>query len=181
MSERCTSAPQPAAHNVFFAIRPPQDIRARIAEATASLPVGGRPLRPGRLHISTLNLVHEDIVPPGLGEEAAEAAASVRYEPFEVRFDRLVAGAKSMLLLPSNPLEELRMFRERLGFTLIRSGLPFTMERRFNPHITLLYGNALTFETAIEPIRWTVDDFVLIDSHIGKTKHVELGRWTLQS
>ena len=180
MSNQRASAPEPAVHNLFFAVRPPEDICTRIADATASLPVGGKPLRRDRLHISTLNLVQRDIVPPGLGEEAAEVAASIRCAPFTVMFDRLVAGTKSMLLVPSEPLDQLRMFRERLGFTLMRSGLPFRLEGQFSPHVTLLYGNELTFETEIDPIIWTVEEFVLIDSFVGKTKHVEVGRWPLR-
>jgi 2'-5' RNA ligase len=180
MSNQCASAPESAVHNLFFAVRPPQDVRARVAKATASLPVGGKPLRPDRLHISTSNLVQRDVVPPGLGEEAAEVAASIRCAPFPVMFDRLVAGATSMLLVPSAPLDRLRMFRERLGFTLMRSGLPFRLAGQFRPHITLLYGNDLTFETEIDPVIWTVEEFVLIDSPVGKTKHVEIGRWPLR-
>lgn len=173
-------AREPAAHNLFFALRPPEDICARIAEATASLPVGGKAVRPDRLHITTLMLVHRGTLSDGLGEEAAEVATAIRAAPFNVMFDRLVAGTKSIMLLPSEPLDALRMFRERLGFMVMRAGLDFRLDGQFNPHITLLYGNELTFETEIDPIVWKVEDFMLIDSHVGQTKHVELGRWPLR-
>ena len=84
------------------------------------------------------------------------------------------------LLLPSEPLEALRMFRERLGFALMRAGVAFR-QGGFNPHVTLLYGGQPMPEIEIEPISWLVEDFVLIDSFIGETKHVEIGRWPLRS
>jgi 2'-5' RNA ligase len=82
--------------------------------------------------------------------------------------------------LPSEPLEALRMFRERLGFALMRAGIPFEQGRRFTPHVTLLYGGQPMPEKEIEPISWLVEDFALIDSFIGETKHVEVGRWPLR-
>ena len=173
------ASPQPAAHSLFFAIRPPDDVALRIAEATASLPVGGMPVRPDRLHVSLLNLVRERAIPVGLTEEAIDAAGEVRATPFMVKFDHLVGARGHMLLLPSEPLDQFRMFRERLGFTLMRAGMDFQLNGRFNPHLTLLYGNDLTFETEIDPIIWRVEDFVLIDSVVGETRHVELGRWPL--
>jgi 2'-5' RNA ligase len=45
--------------------------------------------------------------------------------------------------------------------------------------VTLLYGGQPTAEIEIEPISWLVREFVLIDSFIGETKHVEMGRWPL--
>ncbi len=34
-------------------------------------------------------------------------------------------------------------------------------------------------EHPIEPIRWTAREFVLINSHVGKTYHEHVGRWPL--
>jgi len=173
-------SPQPAVHNLFFAIVPPLDIRQRLADATASLPVGGSPVHRDRLHISTLNLVHYGALPEGLDEHAARAVGSIQAAPFTVMFNRLVGGASSMVLLPDEPLDRLRMFRERLGFLLIRAGIDVRLEGRFKPHITLSYRNELRFETEIDPIVWTVEEVVLIDSQVGHTKHVEVGRWPLR-
>lgn len=181
MSNLFATAPVPAVHSLFFAIRPPDEICLRLAEASASLPVGGRPVRPDRLHVTTLNLVNRAVLPTGLSEDAADAAASIRVAPFTVMFDRLVAGENSMRLLSSEPLEPFRQFRERLGFMLKRAGLDCRLKGSFNPHITLLYGNEFMFSTEIDPVIWTVEDFLLIDSVVGETKHVEIGRWPLVS
>ena len=181
MSTILAHTPLPAIHNLFFAVQPAAEERARIGDLIASLRIGGVPMRLDRLHITTLSLVIDDVLPDGLAQEAAEIAASVRMPAFRVIFDRLVGGNRSALLLPSEPLEALRMFRERLGFALTRAGIGFRQSGRFTPHVTLLYGGQPQPEIEIEPISWLVEDFVLIDSLIGETKHIELGRWPLRS
>jgi len=174
-------APARATHNLFFALRPAAGERDRIGDLIGSLRIGGVPMRLDRLHITILSLVLDDVVPPGLIEEVVEVAAAVRMPAFRVIFDRLVGGHRSALLLPSQPLEALRMFREKLGFALKRAGVAFAQGGRFTPHVTLLYGGQPMPEIEIEPISWLVEDFVLIDSFIGETKHVEVGRWPLRS
>jgi len=170
-----------ATHNLFFAVQPAAEERERIGDLIASLRIGGVPMRLDRLHITTLSLVLNDMLPEGLASEAAEIAASIRMPAFRVIFDRLVGGHKSALLLPSEPLEALRMFRERLGLALMRAGIAFEQTGRFSPHVTLLYGGQPMPEMEIEPISWMVEDFTLIDSVIGETRHIEVGRWPLRS
>jgi len=170
----------PAAHNLFFAVRPPEEKIREIMDLIPALKLGGTPLRPDRLHISLLALVWNDDVPDGLIEEARDVAGAVRMEPMRVIFDRVVGGTNSALLRPSEPLEALRMFRERLGFALINAGVDFQLDGRFNPHVTLLYGGEPMPEKEVDAITWTVDEFVLIDSHIGLTHHETVGRWRLQ-
>lgn len=180
MSTMLAQTPSPAIHNLFFAVQPAAEERARIGDLIGSLRIGGVPIRLDRLHITTLSLVAGDVLPDGLAQQAAETAASIRMPAFRVIFDRLVGGNRSALLLPSEPLEALRMFRERLGFALTRAGIAFKQSGRFTPHVTLLYGGQPRPEEEIEPISWLVEDFVLIDSLIGETRHVEVGRWPLR-
>ena len=181
MSTKAAQAPLMLAHNLYFAVQPAADERQRIADLVASLRIGGVPVRLDRLHITTLSLVHDDVLPEGFAQEAAEIAASIRMPAFRVIFDRLVGGNRSALLLPSEQLEGLRMFRERLGFALMRAGIPFRQSGKFTPHMTLLYGGQPMPEQEIEPISWLVEDFVLINTVIGETKHVEVGRWPLSA
>jgi 2'-5' RNA ligase len=181
MANSFASLPQAAAHNLFFAIRPPEEKVQEIVELTAALEIGGTPLRPERLHVSLLALVIDGDLPAGLVEEATEVAQTVRMPPLHVIFDRVAGGTRSAVLLPSEPLGALRMLRERLGFALIRAGVDVRLDRRFSPHVTLLYGGQPMPEIEIDPITWTVDEFVLIDSHIGLTHHETLGRWSLKA
>lgn len=166
-------------HNLFFAIRPPVEICERMADLAASFAIGGRPMRLDRLHITVLQLVCGDVLPDGLAEEAAAIAATLDAAPFSVYFNQLVAGERSTLLRSIEPLDALCSFRERLGLLLRQAGLGFRMDQPFNPHVTLLYGNTQAFVTQDDPIIWRVEEFVLIDSHIGETRHDEVGRWPL--
>jgi 2'-5' RNA ligase len=50
----------------------------------------------------------------------------------------------------------------------------------FNPHITLSYDDSDVPEQKIEPISWTVSQFTLTESLLGKHKHIERGRWQIQ-
>lgn len=181
MSRMLARAPRTLTHNLFFALRPAAEERERIADLIASLRIGGVPVRLDRLHITTLSLMIGGVLPDGLAAEAAEIAASIRMPPFRVIFDRLVGGSRSALLLPSEPLEALRMFRERLGFALMRAGIGFARTGRFTPHMTLVYGGQPMPEIEIEPISWIVKEFALIDSFIGETRHVEVELWQLGS
>jgi len=168
------------AHNLFFAVRPPKEKVREIVELTSALKIGGTPLRPERLHITILALATGCELPLGLIEEAAEVAETIRMAPLHVIFDRVAGGTNSAVLLPSEPLDALRMFRERLGFALVRGGVDVRLDGRFSPHVTLLYGGQPLPEMLIEPITWTVEEFVLIDSHIGLTHHEIVGRWPLR-
>jgi len=50
----------------------------------------------------------------------------------------------------------------------------------FTPHVTLLYDGRVVTERLVEPIRWTVREFVLVRSLLGKTRHIVIGRWPLR-
>lgn len=137
-------------------------------------------MRRERLHITTLALLWYGTIPYGLADKAADVAAGLCACPFAVKFERLVAAAKSSLLIPGEPLEALRLFRERLESALINAGLDARPGRRFSPHITVAYRPTARFDVELpEAIIWPVRDFVLIDSFVGETRHVEVGRWPL--
>lgn len=59
------------------------------------------------------------------------------------------------------------------------TGLGRWVERNFTPHVTLLYDDRSVAPQAIEPIAWTVREFVLVHSLLGRTEHRILGRWSL--
>jgi len=50
----------------------------------------------------------------------------------------------------------------------------------FNPHMTLLYDSCALQARTIDPVRWTMTEFVLVDSLRGRTRHVPLARWQLR-
>jgi RNA 2',3'-cyclic 3'-phosphodiesterase len=167
-------------HNLFFAFLPPAEVSARILGQLSDYGVGLDTMRRDRLHITILSLVCYGAIPAGLIEQAAEAAANVRAEPVPVKFERLIAAEKSAFLAPGESLDALRMFREKLGFTLMRDGVDLKLVGRFSPHVTVAYDPAQHFNEELpESVIWTADEFVLVDSHVGETRHDIVGRWRL--
>jgi RNA 2',3'-cyclic 3'-phosphodiesterase len=138
----------------------------------------GRLIAPERLHVSLFFL-------GGWSERtvhvAREAVADMRAAPFEVSFDRTASfrgrpGNRPFVLVGDAGLDRLRSFRTMLGSALTSRGLRSVANTSFEPHVTLLYDVREVEEYPIEPICWTVTEFVLIRSING---HHRLARWSL--
>jgi 2'-5' RNA ligase len=50
---------------------------------------------------------------------------------------------------------------------------------QFTPHVTVPYDGSRVEEQFIEPIHWTVRDFVFVHSGRGRMMHIPLERWRL--
>ena len=49
------------------------------------------------------------------------------------------------------------------------------------PHITINYRGDRLGAQKMPPIGWTVGEIILMESIVGKTTHVEHGRWRLRA
>jgi RNA 2',3'-cyclic 3'-phosphodiesterase len=137
-------------------------------------------IEPQLLHVSLFFLGEpsEQIV-----RIACEAAAEVRVQSFQLWFDcsasfRGRPGSRPFVLVGNEGVEQLRSFRLALGVALAERGLRRLARRDFTSHVTLLYAERNVEEHPIEPIGWTINEFVLIYSMRG---HVHLGRWALRT
>jgi 2'-5' RNA ligase len=135
----------------------------------------GKTIEPDCLHVSLLFLGSscEDLV-----RVVREAVAEVRMPRFDVAFDRTVSfrgkpGKRPFVLVGDNGRGPLKSLRQRL---VAAFGLNHLARRDFTPHVTLWYGQSAVDEYPIEPIGWTVREFVLIHSLNG---HTHLARWQL--
>lgn len=102
-----------------------------------------------------------------------------------MRLDRACSFAgpprkRPFVLLGDGGLGQLHTLRDLLGEAMTAQGLGPFVGARFTPHVTLLYDDLRVPETAIEPIEWVAQEFVLVDSLLGQTRHVPLGRWPLK-
>lgn len=183
------ATPQLPAHRVFLAIKPDADTAARIAQRVEQLRsvVGfkGKALRPERLHVTLhhlgdfVQLPSEDLV-----ARTRQAAAGLALPPFDVAFDQVVSfhgrrDHRPFVLLGGEGVAGLMAFQTALGEALRHAGVPVP-SGHFKPHVTLLYDRGGFAPKAVEPITWTVREFVLIHSWLGKTRYDELGRWPLK-
>ncbi len=141
----------------------------------------GNPTRPDRLHVSLLFLggflggPSQELVRIG-----HEVGAAVRMPKFDVVFDRTVSfrgrpGQRPFVLVGQDGCTPLQSLRQQMLQALMRTGLK-GWARTFTPHVTLWYGEREVDEHPIEPIGWTVREFVLIHSLRG---HTHLARWPL--
>jgi RNA 2',3'-cyclic 3'-phosphodiesterase len=131
---------------------------------------------PERLHVSLLFLGRWS---EPLARRACEAVARVRMTPFEVSFDRTASfrsgtGNRPLVLLGDETSDRLKSLGHMLGAAMMEKGRGRRAVKDFTPHVTLLYGERAIDEYPVEPIRWTVNEFVLIHSLQG---HTHLARW----
>ena len=169
---------------LFLAIVPDPAAAERIYRLASVLKrahrFDGKLIPPDRLHISLFSLT--GLPNPQVGA-ACEAAKDFRAEPFEVSFDRTTSfrggpGNRPFVLIGEEGLRRLQSFRQMLAAALTRGGLRRPANTNFTPHVTLLYDARSVDEYPVEPVVWTVAEFVLVYSLKG---HRHIARWSLRA
>jgi RNA 2',3'-cyclic 3'-phosphodiesterase len=174
-------------HRLFVALFPQAHDAARIAEPIDALRqhhgLDGQRIHTDRLHVTLLSLGdYAGAVPQVLIDAAVAAAATVVHPPMDIVFDRALSFASrkagnSAFVLCGRDTAAVSQLGQALGLALKRAGL--LSQPSGKPHMTMLYDERVIAEHAIEPIRWTASEFVLVLSHLGKTRHDWLARWPL--
>ena len=173
---------------LFFAIYPDLDAAARIAKLAQRLRgehgLRSTPLATEHFPITLHHLGDYVGLPQNIVAAASEAAAAVAMPPFEVAFDRAASfdrpRNRPFVLRGGDGLAALTAFQQALGTATKKAGLGRLTESRFTPHVTLLYDDRRVAEQAVETVGWTAHEFVLVDSLLGRTRHVPLARWPLR-
>jgi 2'-5' RNA ligase len=166
---------------LFFALLPDAGAAARLRTIAAQQCIrhrlAGRPLSGQRFYVSLLGFRAPQ---PEVVASMKRAGDALALPPFEVTFDRAVSflGRPRPRVLCGDNVE-LIAFERALGRAMERHELG-RVKRQFTPHVTLLYDERAVDEDAIEPIRWTVTEFVLVRSRRGHGEHVTLARWPLR-
>ncbi|WP_245458096.1 2'-5' RNA ligase family protein [Mesorhizobium sp. M6A.T.Cr.TU.016.01.1.1] len=172
---------------LFFAILLDSTIATPLALKAAGwqreLGLRGKLIAAEQLHVSLVGLGDHDGLPMSLVDTACRAGGLVQTASFDVTLDRLSAfGGGALLLRGSGGNPALQTFWRSLGATLSDSPLKPFVANSFEPHVTFLRDRtqvAKLGERAIEPIGWTVRDFVLIHSFLGQGRYQLYGRWQL--
>lgn len=186
-----TQSPRLEAHRYFFALLPDADVAGRIHDfAGAALggdgPGGRRLTRPERLHV-TLALTPDTAAhDPALVAALLRAGASVAGEapppdlaPFDLVVDQLSGSARATVLLPSHVPPALVALQSAIARAMAAQDAPMRPGWRFAPHVTLAYGGHEAVDRPADGLRWTVRDFVLLESLVGLGRYECLGRWSL--
>ena len=173
-------------NRLFFALWPGESVRASCSEAARDLRVRMQPSgylsAPERYHITLLFL--GDTVSPEQQVLALQAAASVHAPPFNLKLDSASSFRNKQIpwwLGPREPPVELNLLQERLHEAMTAARVvPERM--RFVPHLTILRDARTPLPTtAIKPVEWKVDEFVLLRSRLDvqPMRYEILGRWPL--
>lgn len=109
---------------------------------------------------------------------ACRRLSSVRYAPFIMLFDR-IEGGDSMALSGGSRNCAAQDFRLAILDALFGHfrQLP---AHHLDPHMTLDYRGGRPGRLLDQPIAWLVEEFVLVESIHGETRHIEWGRWRLR-
>lgn len=177
----------PRTESLFFALFPPADAASRLSATAHQLCIRHRlaaamPIATDRLHVSLASLGKHASLPRDLVGAAVAAAATMKAAAFEVTFDRAMSflgGPRPLVLCGGEGTAGLVAFQQALGGAIGAHGLG-RVKRQYTPHVTLLYDPRGIAAHTIEPIRWTVREFVLVHSLLGRSRHVPLGRWALR-
>ncbi|GAB7523858.1 2'-5' RNA ligase family protein [Paraburkholderia sp. 2C] len=183
---------------LFFALFPDARSAARIecmAHHICAKQPGKRPgtsapvpLGPDRYHVTLHHLGnYAGGLPHAVIARAIRAASTVRMKAFAVAFDRAEDfRGRPLVLRAHEGALALMAFRFALGKALESAGFAGRTRAPFTPHITLAYREPVDatrrfVERLDEPVSWTVQDFVLVHSLLGRTRHIALARWPLAS
>ena len=182
--------PQPQTDRLLFLVYPDEATASRIATLAqaqrAKHDLRGKPLLTNRLHITLQHMGDHAGLPPDMVRAAQEAAGRLPPRAFDVTFDRVASFGGRARNLPfvlkgGAGLGALLEFNKALAtaMSLTSSRLGKWAKPVFTPHVTLLYDGRSVPEQPVEPITWTVREFVLVHSLLGQTQHIVLDRWLL--
>lgn len=166
------------------AIRRIVECRNRIADRYG--PVGNL-VRPELLHVTLVWMGdYEGELPPRIVRETSEActAMAAGFGTFPIQlgqigFYKTKPGSYPLIMKGGeggNP--QLMEFQEALKKQLALRGTPCKDSKKFDPHLTLSRGS-LEVSEATDPVHWIAGEVVLLQSLLGESRYVTLGKWQL--
>ncbi|MEI9929262.1 MAG: 2'-5' RNA ligase family protein [Rhizomicrobium sp.] len=171
---------------IFFACLPGKETAARIYAQAETFKqehgFTGTLILPEHLHVTLFHLGDWAALPEEIVKLAKDAAGQVKATPFNVAFPRAESFRNSTGVFPfvlTGNAKEWQALHTSLAATLTKAGLGGATRGEFKPHVTLVYDKVRVKPLKITPFSWTVQEFVLVHSVLGKTTHNHLGRWPL--
>ena len=164
-----------ARNPLYVMAKPPPDVQARIIALPRNDPERG----PELLHVTLMTLFDLHYVSPDWLPAVIAALDSFEGPAFPLRFDR-IENRKAVTLRSRAPLPEARSLQAALVRHLLEKRAPIMDGTTPEPHVTINYHGDRLNAQKIDPIGWTVDEILLMESVVGKTTHIEHGRWALR-
>ena len=177
-----------AKYKLYFALQPPAAAAEQALVVLRSLQpaegFAGRAMPPARLHVS-LNWVGGFQRPPtGIVGKAREVGAAVKVRPFDISFNRIGTWRSGeppwpLVLWGDEGVIAVQTLYGALHRAMVGPGMAPRREPPLEPHLTLLRDQAVMPEAFIDPIAWTVREFVLLQSVYGEGRLDVLARFPL--
>lgn len=177
--------------NLFLAVQPTAtaaaDAFSRGQNQRRMLGMRGRQRPEDVLHMTLIGLGG------GLGRAPSaylnrlkRAVGKVSFPQFDVVLDRTMSfrssgAASPFVLVAEDEVVPAQALRLALMRSLEATGASPPLHRRMTPHMTLLYDRTTWPIQPVAPVWWTAREFVLIESWVGRTKHVVLDAWPLRA
>ncbi len=170
---------------LFFALWPPDAVRAQLAAAAQSHAALGRAIAARNLHVTLafLGAVAEERIVGVL--EAAQSAQKLTFGGnFMLHLDRIEFWRRSSLIclsagqIPS----ELLALVEGLRAGLLERGFGLREHQTFRPHVTLVRDVARgPADAGVASVQWPIDSFALVESKVGQrgSEYAVLEAWRL--
>ena len=164
-------------HRYFVALKPSPEAVAAIGRAAAAASIR-KPNAPERLHLTLFVTEDFETEPTGLAETIQTALARRRIDAFDVTLTKYGHQGGSLVPGKARPLRQLQA---QIARVLSAAGVVPRSGWKFNPHITLGYGQVgmPVLDEPIEPITWRALEFELVHSLLRLTIHRTLGCWQL--
>lgn len=165
-------------HRLFFAVKPPAAALPYIAEEQRHF-WPGRAILHDHLHLTTALVADQAAFPKAIRNVMVAIGDAIVARPFQIVLDQVATNGDAVVMCPSERLRAFWRFHRQLADLMRQAGLAPRPGWRFNPHMTLSYGFGRPFQIEILPLSWTVTEFVLIHSYLGRTRHEIVARWPL--
>jgi 2'-5' RNA ligase len=150
----------PSPHRLFIGLLPDRRVQAAIQRHCRQWewPDGARPTGFGRYHL-TLNFLGEVGVAPE--QQLRKVLRGVAVEPLDLELRMPEVLRNHVAVLRPADHDGLQALHHRIGLAVSTAGLQ--PAEKFKPHVTLARKAARARPPeAMQPIRWRVDEFVLV-------------------
>ncbi len=167
-------------YRLFFALKPHPLVARQTDHFAERLASGAHRVRTDHQHM-TLAITNDHADYPYEQVKALlRVGSAIAADPFDLQLHRLRGTNRSVALRPERTVAPLGQLQKQLQAGMAAHRAPLRRDWRFNPHQTLLYRDGAPFEERIDGFAWDVEAFVLICSHVGRTRHDILGKWPLR-
>lgn len=173
-----------------FALLPDAEVRARFFATGERLQrvhrIGGTPIAADALRLDLCPMGHPGRLVTTAEQAMLAAGAAVSLAEFTLTFDSATRlrthAAQFPLVLKANAAGTAAALelRKALAAAQAAAGLQVIAVTGFSAYVALLQGDTVNAaEELINPIDWTVREFVLIRHFFGGLRHEVIGRWPL--